>query len=246
MQNGTPGGFRPPGDDPETFSRETFARESFARAPGRTRAFAAAARHSARVKWLRWLVLSGAALATVGLVGYSWFRPLVQGNTHISLEGIGISNDKVTMEHPKMTGVRRDGRPFEVIADSGVQNPRDPSRTTLYKLNALLHMGDNGDTRILGDTGLYDSNGQTLDLDGHVHIKGANYDLAMQSASMNFKTNAMNSKAPVRLDMKSGWVQADAMTMSDNGEQITFLGNVQSQFRQEPDDGVAAPDRKDN
>ena len=105
---------------------------------------------------------------------------------------------------------------------------------------------DNGDTRILGDTGLYDSNGQTLDLDGHVHIKGANYDLAMQSASMNFKTNAMISNEPVRLDMDSGWVQADSMTMSDNGEQITFLGNVQSQFRQEPDDGAAAPDRKDN
>ena len=187
----------------------------------------------------------GAALATFGLVGYSYFGP-IQGDTHISLEGIGISRDKVTMEHPKMTGVRRDGKPFEVIADSGVQNPQDPSRTTLNKLNARLHMGDNGETRILGDTGLYDSNAQTLDLDGHVHIKGANFDLAMQSASMNFKTNAMTSKTPVRLDLDSGWVQADTMSMSDNGEQITFQGNVQSQFEQEPDEGAAAPDPKDN
>ena len=236
MQNDNPGDFREPG----------VSRETFSSASGRTRAFTSAARHSARVKWLRRLIFGGAALATVGVVGYSWFRPLVQGDTHFSLEGIGISSDKVTMEHPRMTGVRRDGRPFEVIADSGVQNPRDPNRTTLYKLNARLHMSDSGETRILGDTGLYDSNGQTLDLDGNVHIKGVNYDLAMQSASMNFKTNAMNSKTPVRLDMESGWVQADSMTMSDNGEQITFHGNVQSQFKQEPDDGAAAPDRKDN
>jgi lipopolysaccharide export system protein LptC len=241
MQNDTPGDFRESGEDHQTLSRETFSR-----APGRTRAFTAASRHSARVKWLRWLILGGAVLATVGLVGYSWFRPLVQGDTHFSLEGIGISSDKVTMEHPKMTGVRRDGRPYEVIADSGVQNPRDPSRTTLYKLDARLHMSDNGVTRILGDTGLYDSNLQTLDLDGHVHIKGVNYDLAMQTASMNFKTNAMISKTPVQLDMDNGWIKADSMTMSDNGEQITFHGNVQSQFKQEPDDAAPAPDRKDN
>ena len=239
MQTDNSGDFRAP-DDPKAFSRETFS----SAASGRTRAFTAATRHSVRVKWLRRLILGGAALATVGLVGYSWFSP-IQGDTHISLEGIGISRDKVTMEHPKMTGVRRDGRPFEVIADSGVQNPRDTNRTTLYKLNARLHMSDNGETRILGDTGLYDSSAQTLDLDGHVHIKGANFDLAMQSATMNFKTNAMISKTPVRLDMDSGWVQADTMSMSDNGEQITFQGNVQSQFKQEPDEGAAAPDRKE-
>jgi lipopolysaccharide export system protein LptC len=241
MQNHNLGDFHEPGADLKAFSRQTFSS-----AAGRTRAFTAASRHSARVKWLRRLILGGAVLSTVGLVGYSWFRPLVQGDPHFSLEGIGISSDKVTMEHPKMTGVRRDGRPYEVIADYGVQNPRDPSRTTLYKLDARLHMSDNGETRILGDTGLYDSNGQTLDLDGHVHIKGVNYDLAMQSASMNFKTNAMLSRTPVQLDMDNGWIKADSMTMAGNGEQITFHGNVQSQFKQGPDDEAPTPDRKDN
>ncbi len=56
---------------------------------------------------------------------------------------------------------------------------------------------------------------------------------------MNFKTNAMVSNAPVRLDMQSGWVTADTMTMTDNGAQITFTGNVQSQFTQS-DDGASA------
>jgi lipopolysaccharide export system protein LptC len=214
--------------------------------PGRARAFTSAARHSARVRWLRRLILGGAAVTTVGVIGYSWLRPLDQGDTHFSLEGIGVTGDKVTMAHPRMTGVRRDGRPYEVIAESGVQNPRDPSRTTLYKLDALLHMSDDGQTRILGDTGIYDSNAQTLDLDGHVHIKGASYDLAMLSASMNFKTNALSSKTPVRLDMDSGWVLADAMTMTSNGEQITFSGNVQSQFKQQPDQDAAASDPKDH
>ncbi len=151
--------------------------DAYARAqPGRTQAFKSAARHSARVKWLRRLILGGALLTTVGVIGYSWFRPLDQGDTHFSLESFGVSGDKVTMEHPKMTGVRRDGRPYEVTADTGVQNPRDPGRTTLTNLDARLHMSDDGGvTHILGESGLYDSDAQTLDLAGHVHIKsGAN------------------------------------------------------------------------
>jgi lipopolysaccharide export system protein LptC len=149
------------------------------------------------------------------------------------------------MERPKMTGVRRDGRPYEVTADSGVQNPSTPSRTTLYKLDARLHMSDSGETRILGDQGLYDSNAQTLDLDGHVRIEGVGYNLALESASMDFKTNRMMSKSAVRLDMDHGWILADSMTMIDNGEQITFLGNVRSEFRQDPD-SAARELRKDD
>ena len=149
------------------------------------------------------------------------------------------------MEHPVLTGVRRDGKPYEVVADSGVQNPHDPSRTGLTRLNARLRLADDSEMRVLGDTGFYDSNTQLLDLLGNVHIKGATYDLAMKSAAMNFKTNALTSKEPVRLDFSDGWVSADSLTMADNGVQITFLGNVQSQFRQ-AEDKAAPPARKED
>ncbi len=224
------------------------AKPGFPRAaPGRSRAFRSAARHSARVKWLRRLILGGAALLSLGVVWFSWFRTLdVGGGAHVSLESIGISGDKVTMEHPKLTGVRRDGRPYEVTADSGVQNPHDPNRTDLTRLDARLHLSDDGETRVLGDHGLYDSGAQSLDLSGHVRIKGVNFDLAMQSATMNFKTNALSSKQPVRLTFGGGWVNSDAMSMADNGAEITFTGKVQSQFNQAADDGAATALRKDN
>jgi lipopolysaccharide export system protein LptC len=212
--------------------------------PGRSRAFRSAARHSARVRWLRWLVVVGAIMTSAGVVWY-WFRARDPGDAHLSLESIGISGDKVTMERPRMTGVRRDGRPYAVSADSGVQNPRDPNRTDLTNLDARLRLSDEGETRVLGEHGLYDSAAQTLDLSGNVHIKGATYDLAMKSGAMNFKTNALSSSEPVRLDFKGGWVRSDQMTMTPNGEQIVFVGNVQSQFESAPEDG-AAPSGPDN
>ena len=214
--------------------------------PGRSRAFRSAARHSARVKWLRRLVVVGAVVTSVGVVWYSWFRTRDTGDAHFSLDSIGISSDKVTMERPRMTGVRRDGRPYEVTADTGVQHPGDPNRTDLTNLDARLRLSDEGETRVLGDHGLYDANAQTLDLSGHVHIKGATYDLAMRSGAMNFKTNALSSNEPVRLDFNGGWVSSDSMTMTPNGEQIIFIGNVHSLFNSAPDEGAAPSDPEKN
>jgi lipopolysaccharide export system protein LptC len=214
-------------------------------ASGRSRAFRSAARHSARVRWLRRLVVFSALATSVGVVWYSWFRTRDVGDAHFSLDSIGISGDKVTMERPRLTGVRRDGRPYEVTADSGVQSPRDPNRTDLNNLAARLRLSDESEMRVLGEHGLYDAVAQTLELSGNVHIKGESYDLAMTSGAMDFKTNALSSSEPVRLDFKGGWVRSDQMTMAPNGEQIVFIGHVQSQFESAPEDG-AGPSGPDN
>jgi len=203
---------------------------------GRTRAFRSAASHSLKVVWLRRLILAGAAAAALGLAWSAFFRPLDSGGAHVSIDGIGLSGDRVTMERPKMTGVRRDGRPYEVNARSGIQNPHKPDEMELIELDARLHLNGEGQTQVLGDHGLYNSMAQTLDLAGNVHIKGVNYDLSMQSAAMNFKTGALVSKEPVKVLLADGWVNADSMVMSDNGVQITFTGNVQSSFKSGPDD----------
>jgi len=212
----------------------------------RSRAFRAAAQHSARIKWLRRLIVVGAAAASVSLVWYSWFRAHDIGDLHFSLENFGISGDKITMEHPRLTGVRRDGKPYDVTAETGVQSPKDPNHTALTKLDAKLRMSDDSDTRITGDTGAYASTEQVLDLAGNVHIRGVNYDLTMRSATMNFKTNVFGSKEPVRLDFDRGWIEADSLSSTENGVQITFEGNVRSHFVQPPDDAPAAPAQKDH
>jgi lipopolysaccharide export system protein LptC len=209
--------------------------------PARARAFEAAARHSRRVRWLRRGILIGAAVGSLGLIWYSWFRARDIGDLNFSLESFGISGDKITMERPRLTGVRRDGKPYDVTAASGVQSPRDPTRTALTKLDAKLRMADDSDTRITGDSGTYDSNTQVLDLAGNVHIKGVNFDLAMRSASMNFKTNVFGSNEPVRLDFNNGWIEADGLSSTENGVQITFEGNVRSQFTQPPEDAQGVP-----
>jgi lipopolysaccharide export system protein LptC len=212
--------------------------------PARARAFRAAARHSARIRWLRRAIVVGAVAGTVGLVWYSYFRASAVGDINFSLENFGISGDKITMQRPRLTGVRRDGKPYDVTAVSGVQNPKDPTRTALTKLDAKLRMADDSDTRITGDTGTYDSSSQVLDLSGDVQIKASNFLLSMRSATMNFKTNVFGSNEPVRLDFNNGWIEAESLSSTENGGEISFRGNVRSQFVQPPE--AAAPDPGQN
>ncbi|MCW2274044.1 LPS export ABC transporter periplasmic protein LptC [Rhodoblastus acidophilus] len=211
------------------------------RAPARRQhAFEAAARHSGRVKLVRRGIIGLAVLLTCVLFAFSYLRPSEIPGAHLQLDRLGISGDKITMENPKLTGVRRDGRPFEVTARSGVQNPRDPSRMELNELDAKMRLSEESDTRIVGDHGSYDSNAQTLLLSGHVRITSGAYKLTMNQALMNFKTNAMNSTDPVLLTFTDGWISANSLTMSDNGTQLSFVGNVQSTFRQvDPDNDPA-------
>ncbi|MGO8737341.1 LPS export ABC transporter periplasmic protein LptC [Rhodoblastus sp.] len=218
----------------------------YAASPRRVGAFREAARHSARVRTLRRAILIGAAAATFGLVWYSWFRAENMGEVHLSLESLGISSDKITMAHPRMTGLRRDGKPYDVIAETGVQSPKNPNRTVLTKLNAKLYMADGGETRILGDAGVYDSAAQTLALSGNVRIKGTNFTLSLRKMKMDFKANIFSSDEPVRLELDNGWVEANGMASSDNGDEITFSGDVKSQFSRPAQPQPPAPELKES
>jgi len=203
------------------------------RAPAqRQRAFETAARHTRRVALVRRAIVGAALVSAILLFAISYLGPSGIPGVHLQLDRLGISSDKITMENPKLTGVRRDGRPFEVTARSGTQNPRDPNRMELSQLDAKIRVAEEGDARIVGDHGSYDSSAQTLLLSGHVRITSGAYDLTMNSALMNFKTNGMNSNDPVLLTLKDGWIRANSLTMGENGTQLTFVGNVQSLFQQ--------------
>lgn len=221
-----------PIDDGLAQNRETDDAQALERR--RARAFRAAAQHSRNVKWLRRGVLIGAGALSVGLIWFSWFRAQDLDGAGFSIAGFGLSGDKITMERPRLTGLRRDGKPFDVTAESGVQNPKNPNRTLLTNLDAKLRMADDSETRILGDHGLYDGDAQTLDLSGHVKIKGANFTLLLNTAAMNFKTNLFRSDEPVRLDLDNGFVEADSMATTPDNDDIMFVGNVRSTFNQPP------------
>jgi lipopolysaccharide export system protein LptC len=203
--------------------------DSFPRRDDRTAAFAAAARHSSRVRFLR-VAIPGVAVVAVALAAVViLFDPLNRYIGDFSVSGIGIDGTKVTMEHPKLTGFRKDGRPYVVNAQKAVQDAKQPTLIELSEIDAEIGMADKSSAHILARSGLYDSTKEHMDVRDNVEVKSPQYDVKLKSASVDFKASSFISKEPVSVVAANGTtIDADRVSAIDNGAQLIFEGNVRS------------------
>jgi lipopolysaccharide export system protein LptC len=214
----------------DTASRQPQDRLTSVAGRGNRQAFRTASRHTRRVKWLRRGIVACVAALSLGVVGYAFFDPfravLPAG---VSISGAGLNGSRVTMAKPKMSGFRSDGRPYDFTADSAVQDLRKPNELELNQLDAHVTMPDKTVAHIVADKGFYDASKDIMDLVGNIHLTGASgYDVRMSKAHVQFKAGDVTTPEPVVVLMQSGSVNADSMTMTDNGKEITFTGHVHS------------------
>ena len=195
-----------------------------------SRAFRMANRHTRHVRWMRRGIVFGVAALSLGIVGYVFFDPFrAVLPANVSIGSAGLNGSRVTMQKPKMSGFRSDGRPYDFTADTAVQDLRKPNELELNQLDAHVTMPDKTVAHIVADKGMYDASKDIMDLEGNVHLSGASgYDVRMSRAHVQFKGGDVSTPEPVTVVMSSGSVRADRMTMVDNGKQITFEGNVHS------------------
>src|SRR5438132_13987382 len=86
----------------------------------RSVAFGAAVRHSRRVSVLRRVLPVAAGTGLLLIILWTWLDPLrFASGLPIELGRISISGTKLTMDAPKLKGVRPDGRPYNVPAGKG-------------------------------------------------------------------------------------------------------------------------------
>ncbi|MCW6507910.1 LPS export ABC transporter periplasmic protein LptC [Lichenifustis flavocetrariae] len=193
-------------------------------------AFTLASRHTARVRWMRRLIVVGAVALCLGIVGFAFFNPFrAVLPDNVSVSSVGLNGSRVTMAKPKMSGFRQDGRPYDFTAETAVQDIRTPNVLELNTLDAHVTLPDRTVAHIVADKGLYDTSKETMDLEGNIHlVGGSGYDVRMSKAHVQFKAGDVSTPNPVTVVMQTGSVTADTMTMIDNGKQLTFEGHVHS------------------
>ena len=215
---------------------ETQAKQS------RAHAFAAATRHSGRVRLARRALIFGVGGVVILLGVLAFFDPFHPLPKGASIEKIGLDGTKVTIEKPRLTGFRQDGRAYSVTATSGVQDIREPNILSLSNIVAHIAMADKSNADVTAPKGTYDAKKDRMELSGAIQLRNdVGYDLKMQEAVMNFKAGVLRSSKPVELVGRSGSVHADSMEVVDNGKRISFSGNVQSVML--PEDASSSPDR---
>lgn len=189
-------------------------------------AFRAARRHSRVVRLFRKAIPVCAILA----LGVFVLGPILNPFSTIgglSMGPISLSGSKVTMEKPKLTGFRKDNRPYEVTAISAAQDIRKPNVVELNMMNARLETEQGGWVRLESKSGIFDSQKEQMQLNDNIKVAtDAGYEAFLKSADIDFKAGTIRSKEPVQVNMGTIRITADTLDVSDNGKIIVFNGRV--------------------
>jgi lipopolysaccharide export system protein LptC len=207
--------------------------------PIRQRAFVAAQRHSRLVRFLRVATPVAALLAVAAMIFFVMFDPFRRGIGGLIVGELSVDGSKIVMSHPRLTGARKDGRPYLVNAVKAIQDVAHPTTVELQEIDGDIAMADNSRMRVSAVAGLYDSVSEFLQLTQDVHLRSPSYDVTLAVADINFKTGVYRSDKPVTVVTGNGaTIHADSAEARDNGGELTFTGHVRSTFVGE---AVSAP-----
>jgi lipopolysaccharide export system protein LptC len=191
--------------------------------------FAMAARHSRLVRILRVAVPAAVSLAMAALIAISIFNPfrMLMPNLPLDLGNLVVSGSKITMEAPHLAGYTPDQRPYELWANTAVQDLTDSDHVELNKLKTRLLMQDGSTVVMDAHSGLFDSKAQTLDLHKEILLKTSNgYEVHLTQAFVDLANNTVDSDQHVDVKLTNGTLSSDRLHVIEGGAVMRFEGNV--------------------
>lgn len=205
--------------------------------PERAAAFRTAHRHSRRVRMLRW-VLPTAALGGLALISLVvWLDPLrLYRNLPVEFGSISITDNKLTIEAPKLTGFTQDRRPYSVTAESAAQDLSKPNVIELNGISGQVEMSNRGETAIHAKAGVYDMKAQTMRMAGGLEITSTGgYRVKLKDAFIEIRKGHIVTENPVSAVFPDGSLDASRLEIFDHGERARFDGGVVMTFRMPSD-----------
>jgi lipopolysaccharide export system protein LptC len=210
--------------------------------PPRARAYAQARRHSARVRFLRRVIPIGTALAVGVVLVLTVADPFGRVVGGLTLGPVSLSGTKITMENPRLSGFRKDSRPYEVTAVAAMQDVRKPNVVELKEMKARLVTDERGGAAHLeAAAGIFDTSKEQLELRQDIRVKTDGGQAArLKSASIDFKAGTVVSREPVTVTFPNGMIDAESLEISDNGKVIVFKGRVRAVIEDSQEPAVTA------
>lgn len=195
----------------------------------------AALRHSRLVWLLRIAIPVGAMTGLIGLMAYSILDPFKSLPVKLDIGALKLEGSAIMMERAELKGYRDNNSPFVVTASKAVQDIKQPHIVTLSDLRSNITMPDQTSAKIAANQGIYDTQKQILTVQGEVIVETRQYTVRMQSATVNFTQNSIDSRDPVNVSALGGVISANEFSVFDNGSRILFKGRVRSVFRSTPE-----------
>ena len=110
-----------------THARDAMDYDSVDDGMDRRKAFHAAGRHSNRVRVLKRMIVIVCLCAAAALALIAFFNPFAHLPKGLEIGAASLSGSRITIEHPRLSGYRDDGRPYDLRAASGAQDIGKPN-----------------------------------------------------------------------------------------------------------------------
>jgi lipopolysaccharide export system protein LptC len=139
--------------------------------------------------------------------------------------------EQITSLNASISGRDKANRPFEITAKSGEQDKTIANLVHMQNVTSVFDRGNGEKLDVTSDTGQYDRKTKALELSGNVVFsEGIRFKAVMTKAAINTDDQSLASKSPVKVDMQGTLIEADSLTVTDNGTRILFKGGVKAKF----------------
>ncbi len=204
----------------------------------------AALRHSTKVKFWKMAFPVFGLLVILIIAGTLVIKSA--NVPEVAVESINLSDGKLVMENPELSGFDKEKRPYNLTATRAVQDANNPNQVELEEINAELPMTDKITATITAGNGVYDADAKTLELTKTVNLVTSNgMVLKLQDASVDIGNSIMHTNNPIDAKSPQADITSDAMMVEDGGNKLIFEGSVRMTLR--PDElKKANPDDDQN
>lgn len=191
----------------------------------RSKAFAAAHRHSRHVKFLKFaLPLTAGALIAFVYVLVTVDSVIPEG---LEISSIEVESGKLVMVDPVMNGFTKDQKPYKVTAKRALQDTKKPSIVELEQLSATMPFSDDSEALMTATGGVMDNDTNIMQFaDGIKIVTNDGMTATLQSATIQINDGTMQTSDPVEIEREGFFVRADRLDVMDNGENLLFQDRV--------------------
>jgi lipopolysaccharide export system protein LptC len=197
--------------------------------PSRAAEFHQAQHHSRRVRRLKLILPSLAAIMALGFFGYSYVSS--PGKVDVDIASSAVSDGKLVMASPKLEGFTKNNLPYSMTASRALQNLDTTGIIELEDISATLPVNAENIATIGASKGIYDRNKNTLDISSEIMVSTTDGMVAkLKSAFIDLGKGDLRTGDAVDIVLDGTNITADSMTVLENGKVLVFEKRVRMQL----------------
>jgi lipopolysaccharide export system protein LptC len=215
---------------PEESARKAPKEPAKAQTASRVAEFHHAQHHSRRVRWLKLILPSLAAIMALGFFGYSYIASPIRG-VDVDLSNSAVSDGKLVMASPKLEGFTKDNLPYSMTASRALQNLDTTGIIELEDIDAKLPVDATNVATIDASKGTYDREKNTLDISSDITVTTTDGMVAkLKSAFIDLGKGDLKTDDAIDIALNGTNITADSMTILENGKVLVFEKRVRMQL----------------